>query len=40
MGLGSYPEVGLADAREKASAGRRLARSGVDELRKDGSVSV
>src|SRR5208283_2240340 len=32
MGLGSYPEVGLADAREKALAGRRLARSGVDPI--------
>ena len=29
MGLGSYPEVGLAEAREKAIAGRRLARSGA-----------
>jgi integrase len=32
MGLGSYPEVGLAEAREKAIAGRRLARSGVDPI--------
>jgi integrase len=32
MGLGSYPEVGLADAREKALAERRLARSGVDPI--------
>ena len=32
MGLGSYPEVGLADAREKALAGRRLARSGIDPI--------
>lgn len=32
MGLGSYPEVSLADAREKALAGRRLARSGVDPI--------
>ena len=32
MGLGSYPEVGLAEAREKALAGRRLARSGVDPI--------
>ena len=32
MGLGSYPEVGLADAREKALVGRRLARSGIDPI--------
>jgi hypothetical protein len=32
MGLGSYPEVSLADAREKALAGRRLARGGVDPI--------
>jgi integrase len=32
MGLGSYPEVGLAEAREKALAGRRLARSGIDPI--------
>jgi integrase len=32
MGLGSYPEVSLADAREKALAGRRLVRSGVDPI--------
>jgi integrase len=32
MGLGSYPEVSLAEAREKALAGRRLARSGVDPI--------
>jgi hypothetical protein len=41
MGLGSYPEVGLAEAREKAIAGRRLARGGVDpiaERRQDSRV--
>jgi integrase len=41
MGLGSYPEVGLAEAREKALMGRRLARSGVDpiaERRKDRGI--
>ena len=41
MGLGSFPEVSLADAREKALAGRRLARSGVDpiaERRKDRGI--
>ena len=32
MGLGSYPEVKLAEAREKAMAGRRLARSGIDPI--------
>ena len=32
MGLGSYPEVGLAEARDKALAGRRLARSGADPI--------
>ena len=32
MGLGSYPEVGLAEARERALKGRRLARSGVDPI--------
>ena len=32
MGLGAYPEVGLAEAREKAIAGRRLARSGADPI--------
>ena len=41
MGLGSYPEVSLAVARELAIAGRRLARSGVDpisERRKDRGI--
>jgi integrase len=32
MGLGSCPEVGLAEARDKALAGRRLARSGIDPI--------
>jgi integrase len=32
MGLGSYPEVSLAVAREKALEGRRLARIGVDPI--------
>jgi integrase len=32
MGLGSYPEVSLADAREKALAGRRLSRGGIDPI--------
>jgi Arm DNA-binding domain len=32
MGLGSYPEIGLAEARDKAFAARKLARSGVDPI--------
>jgi integrase len=32
MGLGSYPEVSLADAREKALAARKLVKSGVDPI--------
>jgi integrase len=32
MGLGSYPEVGLAEARELALKDRRLASSGVDPI--------
>ena len=43
MGLGAYPEVGLAEAREKAMAARRLARSGIDPIadrRKDRSTST
>jgi integrase len=32
MGLGSYPEVSLAQAREKALSGRRLVRSGIDPI--------
>ncbi|WP_455921521.1 tyrosine-type recombinase/integrase [Pseudomonas putida] len=32
MGLGGYPEVGLAAAREKAADARRLSKSGVDPL--------
>jgi integrase len=32
MGLGSFPEVSLAEAREKALAGRRLARNGIDPI--------
>jgi hypothetical protein len=32
MGLGSYPVVGLAEARDKALAGRKLARSGADPI--------
>lgn len=32
MGLGSYPDVGLADAREKAAELRKLTRQGIDPL--------
>jgi integrase len=32
MGLGSYPEVSLAEARDKALEARRLARRGVDPI--------
>src|SRR5258708_4913557 len=31
-GLGSFPEVGLAEAREKALNARRLVKSGVDPI--------
>jgi integrase len=32
MGLGSYPDVSLADAREKAGDARKLARQGADPI--------
>src|SRR5690606_12922858 len=32
MGLGPYPEVGLAEAREAAEAARRRLRAGADPL--------
>jgi integrase len=32
MGLGSYPEVDLAKARERALQGRQMARNGVDPI--------
>lgn len=32
MGLGSYPDVGLDDARQKASEHRQLAKEGVDPI--------
>ena len=41
MGLGSYPDVGLAEAREKAADLRKLTRQGIDPLaqrRKETSV--
>lgn len=33
MGLGAYPDVGLREAREKATEARRLLRDGKDPLR-------
>lgn len=32
MGLGSYPDVSLADARDKAAEARKLVRQGIDPL--------
>lgn len=32
MGLGSYPAVTLAEAREKAADARKLTRQGVDPI--------
>ena len=32
MGLGSYPEIGLADAREAAREARKLAAKGIDPV--------
>jgi integrase len=32
MGLGPYPEIGLAEAREKALEARRLVRGGIDPI--------
>lgn len=32
MGLGSYPDVSLADARERAAKCRRLAKDGIDPI--------
>jgi integrase len=32
MGLGSYPEVSLTEARERALKGRQMARNGVDPI--------
>ena len=31
MGLGSYPEISLVDAREKAADARKLARQDIDQ---------
>jgi integrase len=32
MGLGAYPDVGLAEARERAATARRLRRDGLDPI--------
>jgi len=32
MGLGSFPDVGLAEARDKASAHRKQAKAGIDPI--------
>jgi integrase len=39
MGLGSFPEVSLADARERALAERKLARGGVDPIAERRKIS-
>ena len=32
MGLGSYPDIGLADVRERVSEYRTMAKSGIDPI--------
>jgi hypothetical protein len=32
MGLGAFPEVGLAEARERAAAAHRQVRDGIDPI--------
>src|SRR3990172_6491594 len=32
MGLGPYPEISLAEAREKAADARKLTRQGIDPI--------
>jgi integrase len=39
MGLGAYPEVSLGEARERALAERKLARSGLDPITERKKVS-
>ncbi len=42
MGLGPYPEISLADAREKAADARKLTRQGIDPIearRADGGAA-
>jgi hypothetical protein len=34
MGLGAFPDVSLADARAKATAGRALCREGIDPIQR------
>ncbi len=38
MGLGAYPSVGLAQARQKAAAARELIRQGVDPIERQRSA--
>ncbi len=38
MGLGSYPSVGLAQARQKAAEARELIRQGVDPIERQRSA--
>lgn len=38
MGLGRYPDVGLAEARERAAAARRQVRDGVDPIEERAKV--
>src|SRR5258708_7243909 len=33
MGLGSYPDLSLAEAREKAAEARKLRRQGIDPIK-------
>jgi integrase len=40
MGLGDYPTVTLTEARERALAARRLARSGIDPIKERQKASV
>ncbi|MEH6477574.1 MAG: Arm DNA-binding domain-containing protein [Sneathiella sp.] len=39
MGLGSYPDVGLADARTRASVYRQQSSEGIDPIEKLGVLS-
>jgi len=32
MGLGSYPDIGLADARDRAAENRKQAKDGIDPI--------
>lgn len=39
MGLGVYPDVGIADAREKGTAARRLIAKGIDPIEARGATT-